>query len=70
MNKDSVAPIPEKLERLAASVIDAAFQVHYQLGPGLLESVYQACLCYELSRRKIEFKQEVVLPVTYKGLRI
>lgn len=70
MENRKVAPIPEKLEKLATEVIDAAFSVHYALGPGLLESVYQSCLCYELSLRKIKFRQEVVMPITYKNLPI
>lgn len=51
-------------------MVDAAFAVHKELGPGLLESVYEVCLCHELSIRKVPFKAQVPLPVTYKGLRL
>jgi GxxExxY protein len=51
-------------------VVDAAFAVHKELGPGLLESVYEACLCRELSLRNIPFRAQVALPVTYKGMRV
>jgi GxxExxY protein len=45
-------------------------EVHRALGPGLLESVYQACLCHELKLRGITFHQEVDLPVAYKGVKL
>lgn len=57
-------PISERIERVAAEVIDAAIKIHRALGPGLLESVYEACLCYELSKRGI--RQQVGLPVRYE----
>ena len=48
-------------------VIGAAIEVHRNLGPGLLESVYEACLCKELTHRGIAHARQVTLPVTYKG---
>jgi GxxExxY protein len=48
-------------------IIGAAIEVHRILGPGLLESVYERCLCYELEQRGIEFLRQDPLPVTYKG---
>lgn len=64
------APIPEATERVAKTAIDAAFTVHKALGPGLLESVYEACLCHELSKRQVPFQSQVFLPVIYDGLRL
>ena len=64
------APIPAETERIAKLVIDAAFAVHKALGPGLLESVYEACLCHELSKRQIPFRSQVALPVVYDGVRL
>ncbi len=49
------------------SVIGAAIEVHRVLGPGLLESVYQGCLAYELSQRGVCVRREVPIPVEYKG---
>ena len=49
------------------AVIGAAIEVHRNLGPGLLESVYEACLCRELMHRGIAHRVQVALPVTYKG---
>lgn len=66
----SFDPIPADVNTLAASVIDAAFQVHKALGPGLLESVYEACLCHELKQRGIPFKSQVALSICYNGLTL
>jgi GxxExxY protein len=52
--------------RLIGSVIE----VHRQLGPGLLESVYQTCLTQELAAKAIAFEQEVELPIAYKGVEL
>lgn len=64
------APIAEDIEQTATLVLDAAFQIHRTIGPGLLESVYEACMCYELSQRGIPFKSQVALPVVYGGVRL
>ena len=61
-------PIPAEIEEVASRVIDAAFQVHRGLGPGLLESAYEQCLCHELSLQNIPFVCQPSLPVTYKGM--
>lgn len=58
------------LEDLTEQIIGAAIDVHKQLGPGLLESAYEQCLCHELHLRGIEFQRQVPLPVTYKGLKL
>jgi GxxExxY protein len=52
--------IPEEAERAAEAVVGAAFSVHKALGPGLLESVYEVCLCHELSKRGIAFQSQFV----------
>ena len=54
-------------EIIAKQVVDAAFQVHRYLGPGLLESTYQACLVEELRSRKLKTITELTLPLEYKG---
>ena len=63
-------PIPAEVERIAAAIVDAAFKVHSTLGAGLLESVYEACLCHELRQRDVPFQSQVVLPVIYDGVRL
>ena len=51
-------------------MVDSVFTVHQALGPGLLESVYQACLCEELRSRRISFQEQVCLPIKYRTLRL
>lgn len=62
--------IPDDIERLATIAVDAAFAVHTELGPGLLESAYQACFAHELSLRGIGYQKEIPVPLNYKGIRI
>jgi len=54
-------------ERAAHEVVDAAMEVHQALGPGLLASAYQACLCHELHLRAVPFERKQSLPLVYKG---
>ncbi len=58
------------LNELTYQIIGAAIEVHKELGPGLLESVYHKCLKQELSIRNIKFLSEQVAPVNYKGLEL
>lgn len=60
----------ENVDELTENIIGAAIEVHRVLGPGLLESAYEACLCRELSVRKLHFQKQVTLPVQYKGLQL
>ena len=60
----------EQLNALSNQVIAAALAVHTQLGPGLLESTYEACLAYELAERSLRVEQQQVVPLVYKGLRL
>lgn len=55
---------------LSFKVIGCAYEVHKELGAGLLESVYEACLCYELSKLNIAYERQKVLPVLYKDEKI
>lgn len=57
-------------DRLTHRILEAAIEVHRQLGPGLLESSYQACLAHELALRGIAFVQEQALPVVYKTCKL
>ena len=58
------------INQISGHVVDAAMRVHSALGPGLLESVYEMCLAYELRDRGLDVSQQVELPVTYRGVRI
>ena len=54
-------------DQLSGRIIGAAIEVHKALGPGLLESAYEQCLCRELSLQGIPYERQVALPVEYKG---
>jgi GxxExxY protein len=57
-------------EELTEKIIGAAIEVHRHLGPGLLESAYEACLCYELRIRELRFERQKHLAVVYKEIHI
>jgi GxxExxY protein len=57
-------------EELTEKVIGAAIEVHRALGPGLLESAYEECMCRELDLRGLAFQRQVPLPVEYKGVKL
>ena len=59
-----------ELNRITESIIGAAIEVHRALGPGLLESAYEECLCREFSLRNIAFERQKPLPVEYKGCKL
>jgi GxxExxY protein len=58
------------IDATASQIVDAAIKVHKLLGPGLLESVYEVCLCHELAIRQIPFERQLSLPITYEGIRL
>jgi len=55
---------------LTEKIIGAAISVHKVLGPGLLESVYEMCLCHELQLRGIQFQSQIDVPAEYKGVKL
>ncbi|MBU6170881.1 MAG: GxxExxY protein [Verrucomicrobia bacterium] len=59
-----------QIDRIAKEVVDAAFKVHSSLGPGLLESAYEACLAHELTKRGYRVERQKAQPVIYEGLEI
>jgi GxxExxY protein len=56
--------------QIAAVVVDAALKIHKTLGPGLLESVYQATLSFELDKRGLSVGSQLALPVYYEGVKL
>jgi len=60
----------DKLDLITRRIIGAAIEVHKSLGPGLLESAYEACLAYELRQLGFKVEQQLPLPVTYKHVRL
>ena len=57
-------------EQLTEQIIGSAIEVHRELGPGLLESAYEECLCHELHLRNLAFERQLELSVWYKGLKL
>ena len=60
----------KKFEEVSGRVIGFAIEVHRTLGPGLLESAYEQCLCHELTQSGIAFQRQVPVPIVYKGLEL
>ncbi len=69
-------PLTDAEEAIGKAVVDSAFRVHKELGPGLLEKIYEACLCYELDQKGLDARRQVDIPIVYgdmsfdEGLRI
>jgi GxxExxY protein len=60
----------DPINQLTRQIIGAAIEVHRELGPGLLESAYEECLCHELRLRGLAFERQVPLPLVYKGVKL
>lgn len=58
----------EREEAIAANIVDAAYSVHKALGPGLLEKIYEACFCYELTKKGLSYQRQLEIPVEYDGI--
>lgn len=63
-------PLSIRENQLARVVVDIAFSLHKTLGPGLLESIYEKCFCYELQKRQISFLRQQQVPIQYEELLI
>ncbi|HZZ42677.1 MAG TPA: GxxExxY protein [Tepidisphaeraceae bacterium] len=61
-------PIPDDLDRIGTQIVDAAFHLHSKLGPGLLESVYEACLAHDLRKRGLRVERQVPIQLQYDDL--
>ena len=62
--------LPPQQELIATEVVNIAFKIHKELGPGLLESVYDKCFCYELINRSIQYERQKSVPIIYNSLVI
>ena len=58
----------EEEDRIGTEIVDAAYMVHKELGPGLLEKVYEACMEYELQKRGLNVKRQISLPIEYDSM--
>jgi GxxExxY protein len=61
-------PLTEKEEKIGKAIVESAFKVHKELGPGLLEKIYETCFCHELNKRGFKTKRQIDLPIEYDGL--
>ena len=65
-----IGSLDPKLESIGTAIVDACITVHRELGPGLLESAYEACLVHELTDRGLSVERQKSLPVMYRGAQI
>ena len=61
-------PIPIDLDEIGKLIVDSAYTVHKNLGPGLLEKVYEICFCHELEKRGLTYRRQVDIPIVYDNL--
>ena len=62
--------VDSELDEIATKVVDAAFKVHFNLGPGLLENAYEACLEYETQEKGLKVERQMALPLNYQKVRL
>ena len=62
--------LPDEIERVATCIVNSALTVHRTLGPGLLESVYETCLAYEIKKNGLKVERQVALPVYYDNVQL
>ena len=60
----------DRLNQITETIIGAAIEVHRELGPGLLESAYEACLCLELIKRGLTVERQKAMPLVYQGIHV
>lgn len=70
MLRPAPEPLTPELDVIARQIVDAAFQVHASMGPGLLESVYESCLSAELEDHGLRHVRQALIPLQYKGRHI
>ena len=63
-------PLPPEVEKVATATVDATYKIHKALGPGLIESVYEQCLAYELRKRNFQVLTQLDLPIAYDDIVI
>ncbi len=60
--------LDSEVERIGKDIVDCAYKVHFNLGPGLLEKIYESCFCHELSKKNLKFSKQVIVPINYDGV--
>jgi len=67
-SKKTFLPISDREEEIGRIIVNCAYKVHKELGPGLLEKVYEICFCHELRKAGLEFKRQFDVPVVYDNI--
>lgn len=67
-HKNVFAALPSELEETGKKIVHAAYLVHAALGPGLLEKVYEICLCHELAKTGLKVNRQIDIPIIYDGI--
>ncbi|MFA5554200.1 MAG: GxxExxY protein [Phycisphaerae bacterium] len=60
--------LSDRQEQIASQIVDCAYTVHSNLGPGLLESIYEVCFCHELEKKGLSYQKQVTVPIKYDGI--
>jgi len=68
MHKDKYKPLSDKEEQIGKAIVDAAYNVHKALGPGLLEKVYEVCWCHVMNKKGYKVKRQVDIPIEFDGI--
>ena len=68
LHQNKYEPIPYELNSIGKKIVDAAYTVHKNLGPGILEKVYEVCFCHELVKRGLKYQRQVDIPIVYDNL--
>jgi GxxExxY protein len=68
MRNKNISPIPKEVNIISGHIVSSAYAVHQNLGPGLLEKVYEVCLCHEIAKRGLEFQRQTYIPISYDQL--
>jgi len=68
ISKGNFLPISDEVEAIGKAVVNAAFIVHKQLGPGLLEKVYEVCFCHVLTKAGYDVKRQLDMPIVFDGI--
>ena len=67
--RKTIIPLSEHEERIGKIIVNAAFKVHKELGPGLLEKVYEIALAHELQKAELNVKRQLEVPIVYDGIK-
>lgn len=68
MEEKHFKQIPQEINLITGQIVNAAFKVHSALGPGLLEKIYEVCLCHELVKKGLDYQRQNHIPITYDGI--